>query len=240
MKYKFLFIIIFLNTTLFAMNQLPCPLAQDGVTLNCDNLDLRGKNLIGMRISSAKNANLTGVKLSKSTFETGANLEGAILDNIDSSTNVDSKGGRQSFFDVNLKNVSMRNCKMPNINIVNTKFTNNVDGADFTGSSFAVANISNVDFSTVKSLQNTSFPSASFKSVALPNDKNKLTGINFNLSNIGTASPSIFIDLKNCLPENLNDVFAYGSEAPCAQKLCSLGIDIKNLTVNGFQFQEGC
>jgi len=207
----------------------------------CNNCCLRGADLQGLCISSAKNSDLTGTKLSKSTFKEKVNLEGAILDDIDSSKNTNSKSNRQSFFNANLKNVSMQNCNMPNINIVNDTFTNNVDGADFTGSSFAVANIQNVDFSTVKSMQNTNFLSCTLNSIQLPDDKTKLEGINLNRASNGTtASPSIFVDLKNCLPQNLNDIFAYGSITPCAQKLCSLGIDITNLTVNNFTFQDGC
>jgi uncharacterized protein YjbI with pentapeptide repeats len=228
------YLLIFTLLTIKMYAQTISPLSdiektkQDGVCINCShqNANLKGLRLVDLSNSDLRGAQLDGCKMSRTKF-TNTNLEGASLNNINSNTNQDTQGSRITLNNANLKNISMKNGNFPGIQIIDSI----VDGADFSGSTFAGANIENIDFSNTN-LSNTRFINAQLTNVTLPEDPNKLKNISF--TNLTT-----FINLKNCDPSQLG-IFAYTSPSPCAQKLCSLGIDITNLTVNGFTFQDGC
>lgn len=196
----------------------------------CDNCILKNANLKGLRIKSLissdltgadlRKADLTGCQLVRTRFD-NTNLEGALLNNINNTTNQNSIGSRLMFNNANLKNVQAKNSSFQNIQIINSTFQNNVDGADFSGTSFAIAKIENVDFSKTN-LANTNFSNAVFNNIKFPENPAQIKRINL--------SQAIITNLKNCM-----DMISYkiGRISDCAKKFCNLGVKLKDVALNG-------
>ncbi|HBR70727.1 TPA: hypothetical protein DIC20_01430 [Candidatus Dependentiae bacterium] len=199
-------------------------------TGRCDNCLLKNANLKGLKIKSLmlsdltgadlQGADLTGCQLVRTRFD-NANLEGSVLDNIIFDKTNAGRGSYPRFNNTNLKNVKARNSSFQNIQILNDTFQNNVDNADFSGSSFSIANIKNVDFSTAN-LANTNFSNASLTNIMLPENPEKIRGINF--------SHAIITGFQNCM-----NILSYqlGRIDDCAKKFCKLGVDLKDVGLDG-------